>query len=258
MKKISYRIVAICLLLIALVLLVILKNSDFEEYVKSIGIAISINLISSVIIIYLIDFKKEDDVNRELENKRKIIYGQLIQPLRSFDDLILNMYKSCATLNEMEELEYNSDNIDKILEKIKLLDTSKVSYMKKMDSNSLTIISWKETIALNLENLLKDFDEFYAKNTNFLSLELTENINQILKINLNKRILNFMSNPIISMEIETIIEVFDLKQLLISSFNIKEEISNYYSEEQFKINKERFLREDISPEFGSGIKELNK
>lgn len=252
MGKISYRWLAIILLFIAVVMLVILKNTDFEEYIKYVGIAISINLISSVIIIYLIDFKREDDMNQELENKRKIIYGQLIQPLRNFDDLILNMYKSCVSFQEMEELEYNIDNVDKILEKIKLLDTSKEGYMRKMDFKTIPL--WKETIALNFSNLLKDIDKFYADNAYYLSLGLTEDINQILKIKSNKMILNLMLNPIISMEMGSIIDVFDFKQLLFSSFNIKEEISKYYSEEQFKINKEKFLREDISPGFGSGIK----
>ena len=78
-------------------MLAILKYVNLEDYIKTIFIAIFVNLISAVIIIYLIDVKKEDDIHKELVKKRKIVYRQLINPLKGFDSFILHMYKAAVT-----------------------------------------------------------------------------------------------------------------------------------------------------------------
>lgn len=253
MKKLSYKVVAILILLFALILLIIFMNNTFNEYFKSIIIAISINLISSVIIIYLIDFKREEDKNQEIENKRKLIYKQLIHPLISFDELISNMYKSTSSLQEMNDLEYSIDNIDMIIEKILLLDVNKKSYVINKDLKTTQL--WRQTIALKLLVLLENVEKFYGNNSYILSIELSKELDQILNIGLNKIVLNFMLDSTFSIDMEGINKVFNFKKLLIASFNIKNEISIYYPENQFKINWDNYLREDTSPIFGSGIKE---
>ena len=81
----------------------------------------------------------------------------------------------------------------------------------------------------------------------------TKNINNILSINTNKHVIFTLLYYNAYIKTEDIIEIFNFKQLLISSFKIKDEISKYYDNDQFKINKQELLRDDISPRFGSGI-----
>lgn len=251
MKKISYKSIAIIILIFSIIMLRIFKNAPLTDYIKIIGISISINLISSVIIIYLIDFKRADDEYKELEQKRRVIYRQLINPLRDFDSFILHMYKSVVTYEEMERLDYNIENIDRIVEKIKLIDNTKNSYIMNGDLTSQT---WKESILNQLQKFLQEVSSFNDNNSYILTNSLNENINNILIINSNKHIINsllYYSNARI--KTEDILDIFNFKQLLISSFKIKEEISEYCEVDQFKINKQYLLRDDISPRFRSGI-----
>lgn len=159
--KLSYKTMAILILILAVIMLILLKDSGDLQYLRTIGITISINLISSVIIIYMIDFKKEDKAKRELEEKRKIAYQQLILPLNEFDELILNMYKSTASYDEVKNLNYNFENMDLILENIKLIDLNKESYIGNID---LKTQKWKETILKGILKYVDNITNFYENN----------------------------------------------------------------------------------------------
>ena len=148
-KKITriLLIIAGILLVLAIILLQIIpKDPSLKESIKTIAIPLLINIISSIIIISLIDFKREADAQKELEEKRKFICGQLIIPINKFDDFILNMYKSTVTYDEMKSLEYTLENVPMMVNKIKLIDTNKKSYI----GNLVTTQLWRETIARQL------------------------------------------------------------------------------------------------------------
>ncbi len=250
MKKITYKKVVRWILIISVIILILLRYIHLENYIKTVFVSIFVNLISAVIIIYLIDFKKEEDEYKEIEEKRKIIYRQLILPLRDFDSFILHMYKSVVKYEEMERLNYNIENVDEIIEKIKLIDNSKNSYLHNRDFSSQT---WKESILNQLIKFSQEISSFNNSNSYILTNSLSENINNILSINTNKHVIFTLLYYNAYIKTEDIIEIFNFKQLLISSFKIKDEISKYYDNDQFKINKQELLRDDISPRFGSGI-----
>ena len=154
MFQTDYKKIAMILLIITVILLVsaiillqiIPKDDSLNESIKTIAIPLLINIISSIIIISLIDFKREADAQKELEEKRKFICGQLIIPINKFDDFILNMYKSTVTYDEMKSLEYTLENVPMMVNKIKLIDTNKESYI----GNLVTTQLWRETIARQL------------------------------------------------------------------------------------------------------------
>lgn len=75
-KKIARKLLIIAgiLLVLAIMLLQIIpKDDSLYESIKTIVIPLLINIISSIIIISLIDFKIEAAAQKELEEKRKFI-----------------------------------------------------------------------------------------------------------------------------------------------------------------------------------------
>ena len=271
MFQTDYKKIAMILLIIAGVLLVLAiillqiipKDDSLNESIKTIAIPLLINIISSIIIISLIDFKREADAQKELEEKRKFIYGQLIIPITKFDDFILNMYKSTVTYDEMKSLEYTLENVPMMVNKIKLIDTNKESYIGNLVTtnnnesyigNLVTTQLWRETIARQLMSFFEDISNFHRYYSYFLTNDLICDFNEILKIyNGTNNILGLMLNINATFKMEDIIKIFKLEKLIESSFKIKHEISKYYDEDPFKINNENLLKEDDSPRFKSGL-----
>lgn len=271
MFQTDYKKIAMILLIIAGVLLVLAiillqiipKDDSLNESIKTIAIPLLINIISSIIIISLIDFKREADAQKELEEKRKFIYGQLIIPINKFDDFILNMYKSTVTYDEMKSLEYTLENVPMMVNKIKLIDTNKESYIGNLVTtnnnesyigNLVTTQLWRETIARQLMSFFEDISNFHRYYSYFLTNDLICDFNEILKIyNGTNNILGLMLNINATFKMEDIIKIFKLEKLIESSFKIKHEISKYYDEDPFKINNENLLKEDDSPRFKSGL-----
>ena len=271
MFQTDYKKIAMILLIIAGVLLVLAiillqiipKDDSLNESIKTIAIPLLINIISSIIIISLIDFKREADAQKELEEKRKFIYGQLIIPINKFDDFILNMYKSTVTYDEMKSLEYTLENVPMMVNKIKLIDTNKESYIGNLVTtnnnesyigNLVTTQLWRETIARQLMSFFEDISNFHRYYSYFLTNDLICDFNEILKIyNGTNNILGLMLNINATFKMEDIIKIFKLEKLIESSFKIKHEISKYYDEDPFKINNENLLKEDDSPRFKSEL-----
>ena len=271
MFQTDYKKIAMILLIITVILLVsaiillqiIPKDDSLNESIKTIAIPLLINIISSIIIISLIDFKREADAQKELEEKRKFICGQLIIPINKFDDFILNMYKSTVTYDEMKSLEYTLENVPMMVNKIKLIDTNKESYIGNLVTtnnnesyigNLVTTQLWRETIARQLMSFFEDISNFHRYYSYFLTNDLICDFNEILKIyNGTNNTLGLMLNINATFKMEDIIKIFKLEKLIESSFKIKNEISKYYDEDPFKINNENLLREDVAPGFESGI-----
>ena len=125
----------------------------------------------------------------------------------------------------MERLNYNIENIDEIIEKIKLIDNNKNSYIGNSDFSSQT---WKESILKQLLKFSEDITRFNDINSYILPNSLSENIDNILLLNSNKHVIYTVLKFDASIKTEDIIEIFNFKQLLTSSFKIKEEILKYY------------------------------
>ena len=250
-KKIARKLLIIAgiLLVLAIMLLQIIpKDDSLYESIKTIVIPLLINIISSIIIISLIDFKREDAAQKELEEKRKFIYSQLIIPITKFDEFILSMYKSTVTYDEMKSLEYTPKNVPLIINKIKLIDTNKKSYT----GNLVTTQIWRITISKQLKNFFENISNFHRYYSYFLTNDLISDLDEIIKIyDGTSNVLDIMLYAPFKME--DIIEVFKLEKLIESSFKIKNEIDEYYDEYPFKINEENLLREDVSPRFESGL-----
>ena len=160
------------------------------------------------------------------------------------------MYKSTVTYDEMKSLEYTLENVPMMVNKIKLIDTNKESYI----GNLVTTQLWRETIARQLMSFFEDISNFHRYYSYFLTNDLICDFNEILKIyNGTNNILGLMLNINATFKMEDIIKIFKLEKLIESSFKIKHEISKYYDEDPFKINNENLLREDVAPGFESGI-----
>ena len=173
------------------------------------------------------------------------------------------MYKSTVTYDEMKSLEYNLENVPMMVNKIKLIDTNKESYIGNLVTtnnnesyigNLVTTQLWRETIARQLMSFFEDISNFHRYYSYFLTNDLICDFNEILKIyNGTNNILGLMLNINATFKMEDIIKIFKLEKLIESSFKIKHEISKYYDEDPFKINNENLLKEDDSPRFKSGL-----
>lgn len=251
MKKINYKIIATIVLILSLLMLIILINDSICNYIRTIGISIAINLISSVIIIYLIDIKKEKEEQENINEKRKIVYRKLIIPIGDFDNFILNMYKSTTTKNEMEEFVYDVNNVEKIIKNIKLINNEKDSYI--YDINLKRTQTWKETIITQILDYIYKLEKFYEDNSYILSNNLNKSTMDIISIKSNDHIVKHILQLNASISTENLLKVFNLEKIILSTFYIKSEILRVYDANTFKINKENLLRNDISPKFKSGI-----
>ena len=179
MKKMSYKHVVFFLTIISVILLVIVKNEPTDTYIKTIIISLSINVISSIVIIFMIDIKKENDTKRHIEERRKIIYKSLILPIREYNSLIYNLYKA-TTKKEKINLKYFNNNIDidKIFKNIKLLDVYKEGYI--YDIYKKQNMLWKDIIINEYLAYIKSLKEFYNINSQFIDNELSELIFKII------------------------------------------------------------------------------
>ena len=224
-------------------------NDNQIDYIKSVVISISINLISSVIIIYLIDFKLEDDKQAEVYEKRKIIYRQLLLPLKQFDNLVLNMYKSTVTYDEMKKLCYDVENIDSIIEKLILINNEKYSYLYSCELKRSEL--WKETIIIHSLNFIINIENFYKNNSSDLTNSLNNECVNILSANVNR----YISERIFEVPITTedLLKILNFKKLLKSSFFIKNELLKYYDKNEIEVDIDKFLNDNIKPRFKSGI-----
>lgn len=254
MKKLNYKHIVIFLTIISIVLLVIMRNEPKEIYIKTIIISLTINILSSIVIIFMIDVKKENDTKKQIYERRAIIYKSLISPIRDYNNMVYNLYKA-TTKKEKINLEYfdsNSLNIDKIFNNINLLDIDKNGGV--FDIYKKRSMIWKEVIINVFLSYIHSLKEFYNINSQYIDNELSELLYKIISNEKAKNICNQIIYLNANIKANDLLEILNIKEIFYNTKLIEKNISHYIDIEDLKVEKSTILSEKISPKFGSGIK----
>lgn len=139
-------VLAIVLLLISLIVLFLNKVSKIDLIFNTIFIGISINLLSSMLLIFLLDKRKQEEDEKELQEKNKIVTSNLIKIIKNFNDLIANMYKATIT----EEVKDDDKITEDLYYDIELL----YSTINK-------ILEYSENTSIIINNFFKGFAKEY-------------------------------------------------------------------------------------------------
>lgn len=253
MKKLNYKSIAGILLLLSIIILLVFKNEPINLYLKTIITSLGINMISSIIIIYLIDLKKEKEIEKEVLEKRKCIYRKLYIPIVEFKKLILRMYKATVSEEEFYLHIYNPKGKEKInlFDKIKLLENEKKGYIYNLQMRQS--VKWKYTIINESFKYIEFIDKFYNDNISLIESQLANIITKIIKYKDNKNIaIDIIENDIL-IHTEDIIKILGLQNIYIASIELEKYIKQYTDEDYSIIENEEFKRNDILPAFESGI-----
>lgn len=250
----NYKYVALTIFIVSTLFLIIFKNQALSEYIKTIIISLCINLISSIIIIYMIDLKKENEHKKQLEKKRKIIYKKLINPIRDYNNLIYNMYKS-TTLEENIDysiFDFNHINPQKIFDSISLIDIESKGY--KYDIYKKRSLLWKEDIINETLLYINELEDFYNNNLAELDNELTELLCEIISYKYVKNICNQILSLKAQIGSKDLLNILAVEKIFVETNRIIKKIEPYVNLKSLNLNKNIMMRNDVSPKFGSSIK----
>ena len=253
MKKLNYKAIATILLFFSIMILVIFINESIDLYIKTIAISLAINLISSIIIIYLIDIKKEKEIEQELFEKRQCLYKKLYFPIVEFKKLILKMYKATVSKEKFYSQIYTKKGKDPIdlFNIIESLNNEKKGYI--YDYQKRKTSKWKDIIIAESLKYIEFLDKFYNDNVSLIESQLANIITKIIKYKNNKHIaIDIIKyNGLISTK--DLMEVLGLQNIYNVSIELEKYIKKYTNQDYSIKENEEFKRDDIAPRFESGI-----
>lgn len=230
--KLNYKIVSILLLIICVVLLYFCRNDGWDSYIKTILISLSINLISSIIIIFVIDglIKKNNVI--ETRRLRKMALSRLVISIKRFDDLIIKMYKESLKDNKEVSCNYDEKNVTNIINNINLLNSHERGI--KVNLSNIEAMSWQTIIVDNIIFYLSDIENFYNNNSYLFDSEIASIFNEILNylnvVNICKNILKYNAQ----MNMSDLTKVLQLEKILLFNFSLRNTITEYVDNANFK------------------------
>lgn len=250
----NYKYVALSIFIVSILFLILLKNQVLSEYIKTITISLCINLLSSIIIIYLIDLKKENENKNKIEKKRKIIYKKLINPIRDYNNLIYNMYKSTTVEDNIDYsiFDFNSIDKEKIFDSISLIDIESKGYTYDIYKNKS--LSWKEDIINETLRYINELENFYNNNLTEIDNELTEFLSEIISYKSVKNICNQILYLKVQIKSNDLLSIIGTEKIFVETNKIIKKIEPYVNLESLNLDKNIMMRNDVSPKFGSSIK----
>lgn len=256
LKKVSYKTIAAVIFVISIISLLICKSAPIGEYWQSIIVSLAINLVSSVVIIYLIDIKKEKDASEELKRKRTFIYKKLVLPINRYNYLLISMYKAITSKKNfnLSIFDYNSKDYLKIFKNMNNLDLDKAGYVHDPLSNK--DYSWKEIIIKEWHKYVKDIEQFYNSNSYLLDNDLSEKICAIVAYKENEMMAyQFLELDLCFEENSILFDMLGLIDIYRLTNDIQKIIADYVESNSFEID-DNFIKNDDSTHFESGLKEF--
>jgi hypothetical protein len=250
----NYKYIALTIFIGSILFLILFKNQVLSEYIKTIIISLCINLISSIIIIYMIDLKKEKESKNKLEKKRNIIYKKLIIPIRNYNNLIYNMYKSTTLKDNVDYsiFEFNNINTKKIFDSISLIDIESKGYTYDIYKKRKSL--WKEDIINGTLLYINELEDFYNNNLVELDNELTELLCEIISYKYIKNVCNQILYLKAQISSKDLLNILAVENIFVKTNKIIKKIEPYVDLSMLSLDKNIMNKDNISPEFGSSIK----
>ena len=208
------------------------RNDGWNSYVKTVLTSLAVNIISSLIIIIVIDglIKKNNLI--ETRKLREMSLNRLIISIKRFDDLIIKMYKVSLKNNNGISCSYDEKNVRNIINSINLLDSQEHGI--KVNLSNIEAMSWETIIVNNIIFYLSDIESFYNNNSYLFDSEISSVFNEILNnlsvINVCKNILKYNSE----MNMLDLTKVLKLEKILLFNFSLRNIITEYVDNENFK------------------------
>ena len=272
MKKIDVKLLLLILFTITIIVSVIIlwnnDNSKVDLIFNTILISLSINIISSVILIYFIDERDKKREINEKQRKENVIYKKLISIINEFNSLIINLYKATMTKKINEDDKILTDlyyDIDKLYIQLNKVNINKEGYKCTSKGNSLIRLNWKQCIIDDLKKLFKELKNFIDVYSFFLPSDILEELEKTLKSERNMYIIEndminnlneyvkHMDHGIEKENGKAIFEIVGFKNILISISNVMNCINELNKKNNFQININSFNFDNISPKIGSGL-----
>ena len=247
------------------------ENNHVNLICDTILISLSINIISSILLIYFLEERDKKRVEKEKLEKQKIVFQKLICIIKDFNRTIIDMYK--ATMKEkidnnselLNDLYYDLEKLYKQLNKIDLNKNSNVLKRTKDILNNPQHFNWYERYLISLEILLNKSKElinnyaFILDNDMLKNLEFVDQSDTILYktkallINdLNKTVTSELNGKREEWE-KAIFIMSNLKSILNSLSNTMKYINKQTGINNFNNKIEDFNAENRSPSIGSGL-----
>ena len=208
------------------------RNDGWNSYVKTVLTSLAVNIISSLIIIIVIDglIKKNNLI--ETRKLREMSLNRLIISIKRFDDLIIKMYKVSLKNNNGISCSYDEKNVRNIINSINLLDSQEHGI--KVNLSNIEAMSWETIIVNNIIFYLSDIESFYNNNSYLFDSEISSVFNEILNnlsvINVCKNILKYNSE----MNMLDLTKVLKLEKILLFNFSLRNIITEYVDNANFK------------------------
>ena len=251
MKKYYYKIIVILFLIVSIITLLVLcftGNSSIVSVIEN----LSINLIASCLIISLINMKIDNDKEKELEERRKIIYKSLINPIRDYDGMIYNMYKATSKKKDIIISTFTNSNYVSIEKRIIKLNLFSDGYL--YDINLSRTLKWIEIINNVYFHYIESLKQFYNYNSHFIDNELSDFLYKIIRNESLKMISNQLCSGKYEIDAEKYFKIIKPLELYDVNKKIINKIKKYVDVSSLDINNSNILTDGAAPNYESGIK----
>ena len=269
--KILILIIAIIMMFFAIMMTWNNEDNHINLIFDTILIGLSINVISSILLIYFLEERDKKREEKEKKEKQKIVYEKLISIIRKFNRFMINMYK--ATMKEKikdddEMLDNLYCNIDQFYRQINKIDFYKNSNVLKRTYDIIRnpiYFNWYEFYLVSMEDFLTKTRDLVNNYAFLLNSDLLNNLrfidNSSLYIFQIKNPLPKDLNEIAILNVnekeekweKSIFVMSNLKNILQSISKIMVLINKETETNNFRIEANDFNAENMNPKIGSGL-----
>lgn len=234
-------------------------------------ISLSINIISSILLIYFLEERDKKRAEKEKLEKQQIVFQKLIYIIKDFNRTIIDMYK--ATMKEkindnselLNDLYCNLEELYKQLNKIDLNKNSNVLKRTKDLFNNPQRFNWYERYLVSLEVLLNKTKELINNYAFILDNDMLKNLGFVDQSDTilyrTKTLLTNDLNQIVISELNGKKEQWEKAVFIMSNLkgilNSLSKTMNYINKQtgmnNFKNKIDDFNAENIGPGIGSGL-----
>lgn len=253
MKK--YKKILIIITIVSFIGLMLCYTNPIKEYINNIVLSLCINVLSSVLIIWFIDLKMDEQNKKQLEERRTMIYKQLVPIIERYQNFIINLYKATTLKDEIDRAIFQGIRgvNDRIIERFKLIDLDAEGHLADIINNKN--YKWKEIIMYQTADYIRDIENIYNNYSSFFSNKLSELMLKIISlsnysVHKNKNILFICMN--MQYDADTLIRMMHIEKICNITKSIIEEIKDYVEITKLNINERDYLNDEFSYKFNAG------
>lgn len=243
------------------------ESNHINLIFDTILISLSINIISSILLIYFLEERDKKRAEKERLEKQHIVFQKLIYIIKDFNKTIIDMYKATMKEKISDNSELLNDlyyNLDELYIQISKIDLNKNGNILKR-TKKIQHLNWYEIYVTSLETLLNKTKElinnyaFILDNDILKNLEFIDQSNAILyrtknllTDNLNQTAISEANGKREQWQ-KVVFITSNLKYILSSISKTMKYINNITGTNNFKNKVTYFNDNNTGPAIGSGL-----